>query len=64
MPGSVIAIHVADDEAVTARQPVATLEAMKMEHVVPATIAGRISGITVGRGDQVVRGQRLASIEP
>ncbi len=64
MPGSVIAIHVADDEAVTAGQPVATLEAMKMEHVVPATIAGRISGITVGRGDQVVRGPRLASIEP
>ena len=64
MPGSVIAIHVADGESVAAGQPVATLEAMKMEHVVPATAAGRIAGVTVGRGDQVVRGQRLASIEP
>jgi biotin carboxyl carrier protein len=37
---------------------------MKMEHVVAAGAAGRVEGLTVATGDQVVRGQRLASIEP
>ncbi len=63
MPGSVITVHVAAGEAVAAGDPVATLEAMKMEHVVAAPIPGRVTDLEVGPGDQVTRGQRLATIE-
>ena len=40
-----------------------TLEAMKMEHVVAAPGPGRVAELGVGIGDQVVRGQALATIE-
>jgi biotin carboxyl carrier protein len=63
MPGSVLAIHVALGETVAAGDPVATLEAMKMEHVVAASAAGRVTEIEVAVGDQVVRGQALATVE-
>ena len=64
MPGSVIAVHVGSGAAVEAGDPIVTLEAMKMEHVVAAPIAGRVQGITVRRADQVTRGQPLAIVEP
>ena len=63
MPGSVLAIHVAVGASVAAGDPIATLEAMKMEHVVAASAAGRVVEIAVSVGDQVVRGQALASLE-
>jgi excisionase family DNA binding protein len=63
MPGAVLAVHVRASDTVTAGDPVITLEAMKMEHVVASPIAGRIGEIFVSRADQVVRGERLATIE-
>jgi biotin carboxyl carrier protein len=42
---------------------VITLEAMKMEHVVAAPIAGRLTALDVAVGRQVVRGEALARIE-
>jgi len=63
MPGSVLAIHVAVGASVAAGDPIVTLEAMKMEHVVAASAAGRVVEIAVSVGDQVVRGQALASLE-
>ena len=42
MPGSVLAVHVEVGAAVEAGDPVVTLEAMKMEHVVVATQTGRV----------------------
>ncbi len=44
--------------------PIATIEAMKMEHVVAAPIGGRVADLAVRAGEQVTRGQRLASLEP
>ena len=44
-------------------RPLVTLEAMKMEHVHKADLAGRITAITVGDGDQVGAGQVLVEIE-
>jgi len=64
MPGAVIAIHVHPGAPVEAGDPIVTLEAMKMEHVVAATVAGRVTEITVELADQVARGQVLATIEP
>ncbi len=64
MPGNVLAVHVAIGQAVAAGDPVVTLEAMKMEHVVTATIAGRIGDVRVRPAEQVKRGQLLAVVEP
>jgi excisionase family DNA binding protein len=64
MPGSVLAVHVAVGAAVEAGDPIVTLEAMKMEHVVVAPITGTVSELRVGRADQVARGQPLAVVEP
>jgi acetyl-CoA/propionyl-CoA carboxylase, biotin carboxylase, biotin carboxyl carrier protein len=63
MPGSVLAVHVTLGQIVTPDEPLITLEAMKMEHVVAAPAAGRIARIAVAVGDQVVRGQALATVE-
>ena len=64
MPGSVVTVHVAPGQAVQVGDPMVTLEAMKMEHVVTAAIAGGVADVTVRVGDQVTRGQPLAVIEP
>ena len=40
MPGAVLAVHVAPGDAVEAGDPIVTLEAMKMEHVVVAAEPG------------------------
>ncbi len=64
MPGAVLAVHVVTAQAVEAGDPMVTLEAMKMEHIVTAPFAGRIADIRVRPGDQVSRGQRLATVEP
>jgi acetyl-CoA/propionyl-CoA carboxylase biotin carboxyl carrier protein len=64
MPGAVIAVHRRLGDRVEAGDPVATLEAMKMEHLVVAPIAGAVTELGVRAGDQVARGQVLATIEP
>jgi biotin carboxyl carrier protein len=63
MPGAVLTLHVAAGDAVTAGDPIATLEAMKMEHVVAAPMAGRVTELLVRPADQVTRSQLLATIE-
>jgi excisionase family DNA binding protein len=62
MPGAVLSIHVANGDAVAAGDPIVTLEAMKMEHVVVAPRAGRVEELGVRIGDQVTRGQTVATI--
>ncbi|MEA2630485.1 MAG: geranyl-CoA carboxylase alpha subunit [Chloroflexota bacterium] len=64
MPGAVLTVHVTVGQAVAAGDPIVTLEAMKMEHVVAATIAGRVGDVRVRPADQVTRGQLLAVVEP
>jgi acetyl-CoA/propionyl-CoA carboxylase biotin carboxyl carrier protein len=64
MPGSIVAIHATVGQAVRAADPIATLEAMKMEHAVVAPFAGRIAELRARAGDQVARGDVLAVVEP
>jgi len=62
MPGAVLTVHVVVGASVTAGDPIVTLEAMKMEHVVVSPIDGVVDGIDVSSGDQVAKGIRLASV--
>ncbi|OBI51166.1 acetyl/propionyl-CoA carboxylase subuit alpha [Mycobacterium kyorinense] len=61
MPGSVVAVGVADGAEVTAGTVVVTVEAMKMEHALSAPVDGVVQ-LLVGAGDQVKVGQPLARI--
>jgi len=63
MPGAVLAVHAATGAQLEAGDPIATLEAMKMEHAVVAPLAGRLSELAVRPGDQVARGQLVAVVD-
>ncbi|WP_024515973.1 acetyl-CoA carboxylase biotin carboxylase subunit [Bradyrhizobium sp. Tv2a-2] len=63
MNGRVVAVLVKPGERVAAGQPVMTLEAMKMEHVHTAGIAGTVSAIDVVEGEQVTTGKIVVEIE-
>ena len=64
MPGQVLAIASDAGTMVEAGDTVVILEAMKMEHAVTAPRAGVVADVEVQQGAQVVRGQRLAVVEP
>ena len=63
MPGTVLAVHVAAGQQVTAGQPVAVVEAMKMEHTVVAPSEGTVIELTAKPGQQVGMDEPLAVIE-
>ena len=63
MNGRVVAVLVKPGDRVAAGQPVMTLEAMKMEHVHTAGIAGTITAIDVVEGEQVTTGKIVVEIE-
>ena len=50
-------------DRVAAGQPVMTLEAMKMQHVHAAGIAGTVAAIDVAEGEQVAMGKIVVEIE-
>jgi geranyl-CoA carboxylase alpha subunit len=62
MNGRVVAVLVQPGEQVAAGQPVMTLEAMKMEHVHTAGVAGTVSTIDVAEGEQVTTGRIVVEI--
>jgi acetyl-CoA/propionyl-CoA carboxylase biotin carboxyl carrier protein len=64
MPGTVLAVHVAPGDTVSAGQAVAVVEAMKMEHTVTAPVAGTVAEVAARAGQQVAMDARLAVIEP
>ena len=63
MPGRVIAIRAAQGASVAAHQPIIVIEAMKMEHAVVAPMDGTLIGLAVKEGQQVQRGDALASVQ-
>jgi acetyl-CoA/propionyl-CoA carboxylase, biotin carboxylase, biotin carboxyl carrier protein len=64
MPGTVLAVHVKAGDDVSPGQPLVSVEAMKMEHVVTAAAAGRIRQVLVRPGDSVRLDQPLAFVDP
>jgi acetyl-CoA/propionyl-CoA carboxylase biotin carboxyl carrier protein len=61
MPGSVIAMHVADGATVEEGAPLLAVEAMKMEHTLTAPVGGTVE-LAVRVGDQVAVDQVLAVV--
>jgi propionyl-CoA carboxylase alpha chain len=62
MPGAVTRVAVREGERVAAGQPVLVLEAMKMEHPVPAPADGVVTHLYVEVGQQVETGAVLAVV--
>lgn len=62
MPGIVIAKNVNEGDEVSAGQPLLVIEAMKMEHILRAPMAGRVSRCTVEVGDGVQARQLLLEV--
>jgi len=63
MPGVVVKVHFQPGSKVAAGETIMTLEAMKMEMPVTATIAGMLESVAVKNGDSVSSGQLLAKIQ-
>lgn len=62
MNGRVVAVHVAEGEAVCAGQVLLVVEAMKMEHSIAAPLAGEVRGLFTQVGAQVAPGGLLMEI--
>ena len=63
MNGRVVAVLATVGDMVRAGQPIVTLEAMKMEHVHTAPVAGRLTALHVTNGEQVAASRVVAEIE-
>jgi len=63
MNGRVVAVLVEVGQRVAAGQPIVTLEAMKMEHVHAAPLAGTVKALHVSAGDQVAARRVVAEID-
>jgi acetyl-CoA/propionyl-CoA carboxylase biotin carboxyl carrier protein len=64
MPGLVIDVRVGEGDRVEAGQPVAVVEAMKMEHTLTSSGAGVVVHVHAAIGDTVALDQPIVTIEP
>ena len=63
MPGKIVHSPVKVGDAVKKGDPILTLEAMKMEHVLTAPFDAVVASLEVALGDQVVEGKVLARLD-
>jgi biotin carboxyl carrier protein len=63
IPGKVVAVKVAEGDAVEPGQPLVVLEAMKMENELAADQVGTVAAIHVSPGETVDGGRVLVEIE-
>jgi len=62
MPGKVVSFAVKAGDAVKKGQPLAVMEAMKMEHTIAAPIDGTVAELLFALGDQVTEGAELLKL--
>lgn len=62
--GTVVSIDVAPGDSVAIGDPIAVLEAMKMEFMVKATQSGFVHALAAKPGAMVIEGQALVYLEP
>ena len=63
IPGNIIKVLVKEGETVEANQPIAVIEAMKMETNILAAAAGTVERIYVSEGQQVKAGEMVAKLK-
>ncbi len=63
MPGKVVSFAVKAGEAVRKGQPLAVMEAMKMEHTIAAPADGTVVELLYAPGDQVAEGAELLRLQ-
>ncbi len=63
IPGNIVKVVVKEGDAIKKGEPVAVIEAMKMETNIIATMDGVVSKIYIAEGDQVTSGQLVAKLE-
>ena len=63
MPGKVVAFLAAPGDKVKLGQPLAVMEAMKMEHTITAPHDGTVQSLLYAAGDQVMEGEELLRLE-
>jgi 3-methylcrotonyl-CoA carboxylase alpha subunit len=63
MPGKVVALLAKAGDVVKAGQPLAVMEAMKMEHTIAAPRDGTVAELLYGVGDQVAEGAELLRLQ-
>ena len=63
MPGKVVSFSVKVGELVTKGQPLAVMEAMKMEHTIVAPAGGVVSELMFAPGEQVPEGAELLRLQ-
>ncbi|MBX3705784.1 MAG: carbamoyl-phosphate synthase large subunit [Pseudomonadales bacterium] len=64
MQGTVVSVEATEGAQVEARQLLVVMEAMKMEHVIEAPVAGTVRRLNAAPGDTLFEGHRLLVIEP
>jgi geranyl-CoA carboxylase alpha subunit len=64
MNGKVVAVLVAEGDAVEKGQRLVVVEAMKMQHEMTAGVPGTIARLAVEPGDQVAARQLLVQLDP
>jgi propionyl-CoA carboxylase alpha chain len=63
MPGLLVALHVGAGDAVEAGQPLAVVEAMKMENILRAGKTGTVKSIEAAQGDSLAVDQVILELE-
>jgi propionyl-CoA carboxylase alpha chain len=63
MPGLLVKLHVTEGEEVQPGQPLATVEAMKMENILRAEKEGTIAKINAGEGDSLAVDEIILELE-
>ena len=63
IPGNIIKILVKEGDVVEENQPIAVIEAMKMETNILATAAGTVEKIHISEGQQVKAGEMVAKLK-
>ena len=62
LDGNILSINVKVGDKVKAGQPVAILEAMKMENEIQAEVDGTVTAVSVQKGDHVALGDHIITI--
>ena len=63
IPGNIVKVLVKEGEQVEANQPIAVIEAMKMETNILATVAGVVERIYISEGSRVKAGEMVAILK-